>query len=168
MCTCFTAKPSSATTVSPPNALCQGHDGPWRVAFARGEGDDGVDQHLGSSVGFAIYDVTPEGIQYLGYRDMPAQRPEGHHGRLLHVMDVLQGCRAVYCVDVGPGAVQRLLEAGIQPVRVAHGSSTATLLAGVREVVSTHKDCRGHRTIHPERQGCERFMEILEHETWQP
>lgn len=163
MCTC--APPTAPTP--PPTALCQGHEKPWRVAFACDEGGT-VDQHLGSSLGFALYEVTPEGSTPLNYRPMPTQRPDGHHGRLLHVMEALQGCRAVYCVDVGPGAVQRLLEAGIQPVRVAHGTPIPTLLDGVRALAASSGTCRGHRVANPQHQGCERFLEILDHESWQP
>lgn len=98
-----------------------------RVAFTTTDRKH-VDQHFGSATGFAIYVVTPESARLEGIAEFAPAAMDGEEGKLAARIELLAGCAAVYCQAVGASAVQQLLAAGVQPMRVESGSAIDGLL----------------------------------------
>jgi nitrogen fixation protein NifX len=53
---------------------------------------------------------------------------DGNERKLLEKFVALDGCVAVYCLAVGPSAVRQLMGIGIQPIKVAFGTTISSLL----------------------------------------
>lgn len=91
-----------------------------RVAFAT-IGQEKVDIHFGVSPGFAIYDIFPDHIQYIGMVYVPQQFAE--EDKVEGRAEVLKGCAIVYCTQIGGPAAARLVQRNIHPIKVSPGTS---------------------------------------------
>jgi nitrogen fixation protein NifX len=58
---------------------------------------------------------------------------DGHEGKLAAKVELLGDCAAVYCNAVGASAIQQLLAASIQPMRVDEGTLIDELLCGLQK-----------------------------------
>lgn len=107
-----------------------------KIAFAT-SGLQQVNQHFGSARVFAIYAVTAESAELLEAAEFGEQVQDGNENKLSAKIDFLEGCAAVYCEAVGASAIRQLIAAGIQPVKVYHGSVIAALLEDLRNELRT-------------------------------
>ena len=98
-----------------------------RVAFATSDLKK-VDQHFGSAERFALFDIVPGDQQLVEVIEFGKLDHDGNENKLLEKFVVLDGCVAVYCLAVGPSAVRQLMGLGIQPIKVAFGTSMASLM----------------------------------------
>jgi nitrogen fixation protein NifX len=98
-----------------------------RVAFATSDLKK-VDQHFGSAERFALYDVIPAEHSLHEVFEFGALDEDGNERKLLEKFVALDGCVAVYCLAVGPSAVRQLMGVGIQPIKVAFGTTITSLL----------------------------------------
>jgi nitrogen fixation protein NifX len=103
-----------------------------RVAFASSDRQL-VDQHFGAASAFAIYAIDPDASTLLEVAQFIDTAMDGHEGKLAAKIDLLAGCGAVYCQAVGASAVQQLLGKGIQPIKVAEGTSIEALIGVLQE-----------------------------------
>ena len=103
-----------------------------RVAFASSDRQV-VDQHFGAASAFAIYAIDPDASTLLEVAQFIDTAMDGHEGKLAAKIDLLAGCGAVYCQAVGASAVQQLLGKGIQPIKVAEGTSIEALIGVLQE-----------------------------------
>lgn len=99
-----------------------------RLAFASTDRVT-VDQHFGASTAFAIYAVNGRRAQLVEVIEFIDTVLDEHHDKLPTKIAALADCAAVYCLAVGSSAVQRLLAAGVQPIRVESESPIEQLLA---------------------------------------
>lgn len=102
-----------------------------KVAFASADRET-VDQHFGSSRSFAIYGVNPERVRLLSVAEFEDAEQDGNEDKLAGKLALLDGCIAVYCRACGASALRQLLQAGIQPVKVAESSRIDELLEALQ------------------------------------
>ena len=91
-----------------------------------------VDQHFGAASALLIYAVTAEQATVIEFAQFGDLDRDGHEDKLAAKLALLQGCAVVYCQAVGGSAIQQLLAAGVQPLRVDAGAAIAPLLAALQ------------------------------------
>jgi nitrogen fixation protein NifX len=98
-----------------------------RVAFATSDRLH-VDQHFGSARLFLVYGSYNDSWHLIKAIEYPEQ-PMGHDAdKLAHRVKALTDCTQLYCNEIGPSAIRRLIQQGIQPLKVASGTCIKTLL----------------------------------------
>jgi nitrogen fixation protein NifX len=102
-----------------------------KAAFATSDRHK-VDQHFGAASALLIYVVTPEHATMVEFAQFGDLDCDGHEDKLAAKLALLQGCTVVYCQAVGGSAIQQLLAAGVQPMRVEAGMAIAPLLADLQ------------------------------------
>lgn len=102
-----------------------------KVAFASADREL-VDQHFGSSRSFAIYGVNPERVRLLSVAEFDESDQDGNEDKLASKLALLDGCIAVYCRACGASAMRQLMQAGIQPVKVAESSRIDELIEALQ------------------------------------
>ena len=103
-----------------------------KVAFATSDMKQ-VNQHFGSAQGFAIYAVNPDNAYLLEANEFGRLAQDGNEDKLVAKIQVLEGCAAVYSQAIGSSAVQKLLQAGVQPVKVSEGRDIAELIQDLQD-----------------------------------
>ena len=103
-----------------------------KVAFASSD-QEVVDQHFGSATQFVIYGVNPEKKALLSLAEFDALGADESEAKLAEKLHVLDGCIAVYCRACGASGVRRLLDQGIQPVKVVEGSTINELIEALQD-----------------------------------
>lgn len=102
-----------------------------KVAFATTDMET-VNQHFGSAKSFAVYAVDLEDSQMLEAAQFGELAQDGNEDKLVVKIKLLDGCAAVYCQAIGASAVNQLLSAGIQPVKVHEGSKIKDLIVDLQ------------------------------------
>lgn len=102
-----------------------------RIAFATSD-RRAVNQHFGAAESFAIYEVGEGETRLIEVAEFIETAMDGHEGKLAAKVELLGDCAAVYCNAVGASAIQQLLAAGIQPMRVDEGTLIDELLCGLQ------------------------------------
>lgn len=102
-----------------------------KVAFATTDMET-VNQHFGSAKSFAVYAVDMEAAKMLEAAQFGELAQDGNEDKLLVKIKLLDGCAAVYCQAIGASAVNQLLGAGIQPVKVHDGSKIKDLISDLQ------------------------------------
>lgn len=92
-----------------------------------------VNQHFGAAQGFAVYLVDMENAALQEVLQFRPQAQDGNEAKLGEKIALLTGCAAVYCQAVGASAVQQLLAAGVQPVKVSDASPINDLIAALQD-----------------------------------
>ncbi|MFZ1828191.1 MAG: NifB/NifX family molybdenum-iron cluster-binding protein [Candidatus Competibacteraceae bacterium] len=129
-----------------------------------------VDQHFGAASGILIYAVTPEQATMMEFAQFGQLDQDRHEDKLAAKLALLRGCAVVYCEAVGGSAIQQLLTAGVQPLRVEPGTSIPFLLAELQAALHGGAPAWLNRSIARQRQPQEpaeaRFA-AMEAEGWQ-
>jgi nitrogen fixation protein NifX len=113
-----------------------GADATVKVAFATADLRH-VDQHFGAAESFVVYQVGAreqhlvEAIQF----SQPGVhlKMDGNEDKLAAKIAALEGCLGVYCEAVGASAVSQLRARGIQPIKVAAGTTVSSLIRGLQQ-----------------------------------
>lgn len=103
-----------------------------KIAFATSD-RKAVNQHFGAAEAFAIYELGEHDARLVEVAQFTETAMDGHEGKLAAKVELLRDCAAVYCNAAGASAIQQLLAAGIQPMRVDEGSSIEELLCGLQK-----------------------------------
>ncbi len=103
-----------------------------KIAFATSD-RRAVNQHFGAAESFAIYEVGEYETRLIEVVEFIETAMDGHDGKLTAKVALLGDCAAVYCNAVGASAIQQLLAAGIQPMRVDEGTLIDELLCGLQK-----------------------------------
>ncbi len=135
-----------------------------RVAFASADREL-VDQHFGSSRSFAIYGVNPERVRLLSVAEFE-EAEDGNEDRLASKLALLQGCIAVYCRACGASALRQLLQAGIQPVKVAESSRIDELLEALQVELRQGPSTWLAKAIRRASPGSGQRLDTLLNEAW--
>ena len=102
-----------------------------KIAFATSD-RRAVDQHFGAAEAFAVYEVGETETRLIEVAEFIETAMDGHEGKLAAKVELLGDCAAVYCNAVGASAIQQLLAASIQPMRVDEGTLIDELLCGLQ------------------------------------
>jgi nitrogen fixation protein NifX len=103
-----------------------------KIAFASSD-RRAVNQHFGAAEAFAIYEVGETETRLVEVAEFIETAMDGHEGKLAAKVELLGDCAAVYCNAVGAAAIQQLLAASIQPMRVDEGTLIDELLCGLQK-----------------------------------
>jgi nitrogen fixation protein NifX len=103
-----------------------------KIAFATSD-RRAVNQHFGAAESFAIYEVGENETRLIEVAEFIETAMDGHEGKLAAKVELLGDCAAVYCNAVGASAIQQLLAASIQPMRVDEGTLIEELLCGLQK-----------------------------------
>ncbi|MCQ1775143.1 nitrogen fixation protein NifX [Neorhizobium galegae] len=94
--------------------------------------------HFGSAERFAIYDVTPDSLSFIGavvfenLSDELAVQRTPHHERLAAKIAVLASCQLFFCIDIGGPSAARVISANIHPIKLPRPEGIGALLARVQ------------------------------------
>jgi predicted Fe-Mo cluster-binding NifX family protein len=90
---------------------------PHKIAIASSDGKF-VNQHFGRAQQFLIVELKDDGsYEFLEIRkNKPTCTVEGHDSTIEDTLDLISDCDGVLVSQVGPGAADRLIERGIQPI----------------------------------------------------
>lgn len=137
-----------------------------RVAFATSDLKK-VDQHFGSAERFALYDVIPEEHSLREVSEFGSLDEDGNERKLLEKFVALDGCVAVYCLAVGPSAVRQLMGVGIQPIKVAFGTTINSLLQELHKELQQGPQGWLARALAAREQKDETRFDEMEDEGWE-
>ncbi len=129
-----------------------------------------VDQHFGAASGLLIYAVTPEQATMVEFAQFGELDQDRHEDKLAAKLTLLHGCAVVYCEAVGGSAIQQLLTTGVQPLRVASGTSISSLLTELQAALRSDTPAWLHRSIARQRPPDDRSearFAMMEAEGWQ-
>jgi len=119
-----------------------------KVAFASTRGTT-VDEHFGRAGAFAIYDITPEGADFLELRrvsendldtDVVVTRGMGdlHDAAVTAKIDKLADCKIVYFTEIGGPSAAKLVRRGVMPLKTDPATPIATLADKLVETMRTN------------------------------
>ena len=89
-----------------------------KVAFAT-QDRQRVDAHFGWAKNIAVYDVRPDGYDYVNTFTFDGDLQEdGNEDKLSPKIDVIRDCAIVYVAAIGGSGAARVVAAKIHPVKV--------------------------------------------------
>lgn len=127
----------------------------WKAAFASSDWQH-VNQHFGMATGFAVYEIAPEAArlhEVLQFVDSNA-----HNCRVGERVQLLDGCRLLFCVAIGEAAKRQLADAGMTVLVVESGTAITFLLNKLQEQSVTRIP---RRKSLPSAQAEEKFLAML-------
>lgn len=125
-----------------------------------------VDQHFGLAAGFVFHRLGPGGHQRVGAAELDDGDADHDCDRLTPRIELLDGCAGIYCIAVGPPAVRRLLQAGIQPRKVATGTPIEAVLGELGEQLQRGRPPAWLQRALGAREGHERRFDAMETRGW--
>src|SRR5574343_39177 len=105
-----------------------------KVAFASTDRTR-VNQHFGAAEGFVVYEVTPDKATLVGVAEFAEEAMDGNEDKLGAKVDFLEGCVAVYVMAIGGSAIKKLMDKGIQPMRVDEVDGIDELLRQISQAM---------------------------------
>ncbi len=119
-----------------------------KVAFASTRGST-VDEHFGRAGAFAIYDVRPEGAEFLELRrvadgdldtEVVVTRGMGdlHDAAIAAKIDKLADCKIVYFTEIGGPSAAKLVRRGVMPLKAEAATSIDGLADKLVETMRTN------------------------------
>jgi nitrogen fixation protein NifX len=106
-----------------------------KVAFST-QDKQRVDAHFGWAKHLAVYDVTPEGYQYLQTFDFGGELQEdGNEDKLAPKLAAIGDCAILYVAAIGGSAAARVVAAKIHPIKVAQPEPILDILEKLQEVL---------------------------------
>jgi nitrogen fixation protein NifX len=119
-----------------------------KVAFASTRGTT-VDEHFGRAGAFAIYDITPEGAEFLELRrvaegdldtDVVVTRGMGdiHDAAIASKIDKLADAKIVYFTEIGGPSAAKLVRRGVMPLKTDASTSIDQLASQLVETMRTN------------------------------
>ena len=95
-----------------------------------------VDAHFGWAKNIAIYEVSPEGHQFVEAIQFDGDlKEDGNEDKLLPKIDAIRDCAIVYVAAIGGSAAARVVAAKIHPVKAAEGTPIGELLEKLQQVL---------------------------------
>ena len=119
-----------------------------KVAFASTRGTT-VDEHFGRAGAFAIYDITPEGAEFLELRrvaegdldsDVVVTRGMGdiHDAAVAAKIDKLADAKIIYFTEIGGPSAAKLVRRGVMPLKTDASTSIESLTSQLVETMRTN------------------------------
>ncbi len=119
-----------------------------KVAFASTRGTT-VDEHFGRAGAFAIYDITPEGAEFLELRrvadgdldtEVVVTRGMGdlHDAAIATKIGKLADCKIVYFTEIGGPSAAKLVRKGVMPLKTDTATPIDTLAEKLAEQMRTN------------------------------
>lgn len=114
--------------------------GHLRVAFATQDMHT-LDAHFAGARNFAIYDVSPDGHQFISAVRFDGTSGEDgihddHNDRLLPRLQALDGCALLFVLAIGGPAAARVVSARIHPVKLPAPEPIGDILARLQVMLN--------------------------------
>jgi nitrogen fixation protein NifX len=107
-----------------------------KIAFAT-QDLQRVDAHFGWAKNIAIYEVSPEGYQFLEAVQFDGDLQEdGNEDKLSPKLDAITDCAILYVAAIGGSGAARVVAKNIHPVKVAQPESIVEILGKLRDVLA--------------------------------
>ncbi len=106
-----------------------------KIAFAT-QDQQRVDAHFGWAKHLAIYEIEPEGynfVQDVGFGEDLAE--DGNEDKLAPKLEAIKDCAIVYVAAIGGSAAARVVAHKIHPIKVAQPESITELLDKMQDVL---------------------------------
>lgn len=119
-------------------------------ALAPGDGDNGgnmkiafatqdlkrVDAHFGWAKNIAIYEVSPEGHQFIEAIQFDGDLQEdGNEDKLLPKLDAIADCAILYVAAIGGSGAARVVAKNIHPIKVSQPEDIVEILGKLQAVL---------------------------------
>jgi len=106
-----------------------------KVAFTT-QDMQGVDAHFGWAKNIAVYEISPDGHQFVEAIQFDGDlKEDGNEDKLAAKIDAIRDCAIVYVAAIGGSAAARVVAAKIHPVKVAEGTPIQELLDRLEQVL---------------------------------
>ena len=106
-----------------------------KVAFAT-QDLQRVDAHFGWAKNIAIYEISPEGHQFLEAVQFDGDLQEdGNEDKLAPKLDAIADCAILYVAAIGGSGAARVVAKNIHPVKVAQPEAINDILGRLQEVL---------------------------------
>jgi nitrogen fixation protein NifX len=106
-----------------------------KIAFAT-QDQQRVDAHFGWAKHLAVYEISPEGYQFL--QDFPFGEDlaeDGNEDKLAPKLEAIKDCAIVYVAAIGGSAAARVVASKIHPIKVNQPEPIMDLLDRMQEVL---------------------------------
>lgn len=99
-----------------------------KIAFAT-EDMQRVDAHFGWARNIAIYEISPEGYNFLEVVQFDGDlKEDGSEDKLLPKIDAIRDCAIVYVAAIGGSAAAKVVNAKVHPVKVPNPEGISDIL----------------------------------------
>ncbi|ADU65020.1 nitrogen fixation protein NifX [Desulfurispirillum indicum S5] len=97
-----------------------------------------VDEHFGRSHQMAIYNVKPEGYEFVEVREMGAvdSAQDAHASSIERKVQRIKDCAIVYMTEIGGPAAATVVRSKIHPVKVPAPQPIEDILASLQKVLA--------------------------------
>lgn len=107
-----------------------------KVAFAT-QDMKRVDAHFGWAKNIAIYELTPNGHQFLQAVQFDGDlKEDGDEDKLAPKIEAIKGCALLYVAAIGGSAAARVVAHKIHPVKVAGPEDIEEVLGKLKDVLN--------------------------------
>lgn len=95
-----------------------------------------VDAHFGWAKNIAIYEISPEGHQFIEAIQFNGDLQEdGNEDKLSPKLEAIKDCAILYVAAIGGSGAARVVAKNIHPVKVAQPEEIVDILLRLREVL---------------------------------
>jgi nitrogen fixation protein NifX len=95
-----------------------------------------VDAHFGWAKNIAIYEISPEGHQFVEAIQFNGDLQEdGNEDKLSPKLEAIKDCAILYVAAIGGSGAARVVAKNIHPVKVAQPEEIVDILVRLREVL---------------------------------
>jgi nitrogen fixation protein NifX len=109
--------------------------GVMKIAFAT-QDLKRVDAHFGWAKNIAIYEIGPEGHEFLEAIEFDGDlKEDGNEDKLAPKIDAIKDCAILYVAAIGGSGAARVVANNIHPMKVNQPENIADLLAKLEEVL---------------------------------
>jgi len=106
-----------------------------KIAFAT-QDMKRVDAHFGWAKNIAIYEIGPEGHQFLEAIEFDGDlKEDGNEDKLAPKIDAIRDCAILYVAAIGGSGAARVVAANIHPMKVSQPEAIDDLLLKLEEVL---------------------------------
>lgn len=95
-----------------------------------------VDAHFGWAKNIAIYEISPEGHQFVEAIQFDGDLQEdGNEDKLAPKLEAIKDCAILYIAAIGGSGAARVVAKNIHPVKVAQPEEIVEILVRLRDVL---------------------------------
>ncbi len=106
-----------------------------KIAFAT-QDMKRVDAHFGWAKNIAIYEIGPEGHEFVEAIEFDGDlREDGNEDKLAPKIDAIRDCAILYVAAIGGSGAARVVAANIHPMKVSQPETIDDLLLKLEEVL---------------------------------
>ena len=137
--------------------------GQLRVAFATQDLHT-LDAHFAGARNFAIYDVSPDGHQFVSaVRFDGTSKEDGihddHQDRLQPRLEALEGCALLFVLAIGGPAAARVVSARVHPIKLPAPEPISDIIARLQTMLNGTPPPWLRRVIQPRHGGSLAFLD---------